>query len=98
MSKVCIQCREVVTGNNINPNYGGIAIHYGQDWYCGPVVEIAEDVLETTIAHLEAEAKYQASVEDYAVEHSVQRTVSKQARFARYRVRSNKFSLPAVSR
>jgi hypothetical protein len=39
--KYCLRCRKDVTGDGYNPSYygmGGEAIHYGRDWYCGPVI------------------------------------------------------------
>jgi len=46
----CLTCQDVVGKGSeyheydgINPDYEGMRIHYGQDWYCGPVVEIDEE-------------------------------------------------------
>jgi len=47
--KICLQCAEDVTQESINPSYNGMAIHYGQDWYCGPVVDVADENAAETL-------------------------------------------------
>lgn len=47
MINYCLACEKQVgpgaeypdDKDGINPNYEGMRIHFGQDWYCGPVVE-----------------------------------------------------------
>lgn len=58
MTNICLSCVEVVgEGEGINPNYNGMRIHYGQDWYCGPVIEVSEQVQESTLKFLIDEKK-----------------------------------------
>lgn len=66
--KICLQCREIITGSNINPNYRGMEIHYGQDWYCGPVVEVSSDTYKNTLQYLNDEYERIYGLEERLIE------------------------------
>lgn len=48
MVNYCLRCQKQVgpgaeypdNKDGINPNYEGMRIHFGPDWYCGPVIEL----------------------------------------------------------
>jgi len=68
MKRLCLGCCEVVE-KHINENYNGMAIHYGQDWYCGPVVSVADDIADETLKHLINDRKANDYYAELAAEH-----------------------------
>ena len=50
MINYCLVCEKQVglgaeypdDKDGIDPDYEGVRIHYGRDWYCGPVIVIDE--------------------------------------------------------
>lgn len=50
--RYCLRCRQDVANDGYNPSYNGNAIHYGYDWYCGPVIECDELPDKKTVQRL----------------------------------------------
>ncbi len=69
MKRICLGCCEDVSIGSINENYNGMAIHYGYDWYCGPVVEVQESVFEATLNKVKSDRVANDYYADIAAEH-----------------------------
>ena len=69
MTNICLSCSAFVDGDGINPNYHGMRIHYGQDWYCGPVIEVDESIKDTTMKFLTNEKKEKDWLQDFFAEN-----------------------------
>lgn len=65
MSNICLSCAQIVDGNGINPNYHGMRIHYGQDWYCGPVIEVSDDIQKETLKFIISEKEEKDWLQDF---------------------------------
>lgn len=71
MKRICLGCCEIVD-KHINENHNGIAIHYGQDWYCGPVVSVADDVADGTLKQIKSDRE----VNDWHAELAAQQPLA----------------------
>lgn len=54
MKRICLGCCEIIE-KHINENHNGIAIHYGQDWCCGPVISVADDIADGTLKQIKSD-------------------------------------------
>lgn len=78
MKRICLGCCEIVD-KHINENHNGIAIHYGQDWYCGPVVSVADDVADGTLKQIKSDRE----VNDWHAELAAEQQRTPDAAFCR---------------
>jgi len=68
MKRICLGCCNEIK-DEINENYNGLAIHYGQDWYCGPVVSVADEVFEATLLQIRSDRKTHEYYAEIASRH-----------------------------